>query len=273
MIGRAVGAGWNLVGEWLGSACGLVTRIREHTDPLVRVLGLGPGRSHSPTPPVSQPPSPRPEEQAREAKYYLGTERLAVPAPSPRATVPVTLVDREPGDLPRAYGRDRLVLLVRDPWWLFAYWELTPTSRIETLRNLGAEAEGAVEVLRVYDVTFIDFTGNNAWTSIDIEPTPGAESWYINVWKPAASYCAEIGVRTRAGGFVPIMRSNTVTTSRPQPSPDTTVRWVVLRPRGLTVEGGESWDGARVEHPGRSDGHSPAPPGSSDLHAPRPPAR
>ena len=273
MIGRAVGAGWNLVGEWLGSACDLVTRIREHADPLVRVLGLGPGRINPPTPPVRQPMSPRPEEQAREAKYYLGTERLAVPAPSPRATVPVTLVDREPGDLPRAYGRDRLVLLVRDPWWLFAYWELTPTSRIETLRRLGAEAEGAVEVLRVYDVTFIDFTGDNAWTLVDIEPTPGAESWYINVWKPAASYCAEMGVRTRAGRFVPIMRSNTVTTSRPQPSPDTTVRWVVLRPHGLTVEGGESWDGARVEHAGRSDGHSPAPPGSSDLHVPRSPPR
>src|SRR5947208_5503675 len=59
MIGRAVGAGWNLVGEWLGSACDLVTRIREHADPLVRVLGLGSGRIHPPTPLVRQPPSLR----------------------------------------------------------------------------------------------------------------------------------------------------------------------------------------------------------------------
>src|SRR2546428_8916486 len=141
MIARAVGAGWSLVGEWLGSAYGLVTRIREHADPLVRVLGLGAGRPNPPTPSLPQPLSPRPEERAREAKYDLGVERTTAPA-----TVPVALVDREPGDLPRAYGRDRLVLLVRDPWWLFAYWELTPTSRIETLRRLGAEAEGAVEV-------------------------------------------------------------------------------------------------------------------------------
>src|SRR5207244_10632149 len=74
------------------------------------------------------------------------------------------------------------------------------TSRIETLRRLGAEAEGAVEVLRVYDVTFIDFTGDNAWASVDIEPTPGVESWYINVWKPAASYCAELRSGERRGG-------------------------------------------------------------------------
>ena len=272
MIARALGTGWSLVGEWLGSACGgLVTRIRTQADPLARVLGLGVGRPDPPAPRIPPPFSSVPEEQAKEAKYYLGVEPTTTS--SPRPNIPVALVDREPGDLPAAYGRDRIVLLGRDPWGLFAYWELTPTSRIETLRELGAEAEGAVEVLRIHDVTFIDFTGENAWTSLDIEPTPGTESWYINVWKPAASYCAELGVRTQAGRFVPIMRSNTVTTPRPQPSPDTTVRWVVLRPHGLPVEGGESWNGARVEHAGRAAAHSPAPPGSSELHAPRPPAR
>src|SRR2546425_11557124 len=41
MIARALGTGWRLVREWLGSACGgLVTRIRTHADPPARVLGL-----------------------------------------------------------------------------------------------------------------------------------------------------------------------------------------------------------------------------------------
>jgi len=274
MIGRALGTAWSTVGEWLGSACvSLGTRIRTHADPLARVLGLPAARPDAPAQRLLEPFSSEPEEQAKEAKYFLGVEPTPASAPSPRSTIPATLVDREPGSPPRAYGRDRIVLLVRDPWWVFAYWELTPTSRIETLRRLGAEAEGAIEVLRIHDVTFIDFTGENAWTSLDVEPTPGTESWYVNVWKPAASYCAELGVRTQAGRFVPIMRSNTVTTPRPQPSPDTTVRWVVLRPHGLPVEGGESWNGARVEHAGHAAAHSPAPPGSSDLHASRSPAR
>jgi len=30
-----------------------------------------------------------------------------------------------PQDLPGGYGKDRLVLQVRDPWWLHAYWEIT----------------------------------------------------------------------------------------------------------------------------------------------------
>jgi len=272
MISRAVGVGWNLVGEWFGSACSVAMRLREQAEPLVRVLGLGSPRRPRPAARATTPPAPRPEEQAREAKYYLAAERPAA-APAAPSAPPVGLVDREPGELPRAYGHDRLVLLVRDPWWLFAYWELTPTSRIRALRSLGAEAEGAVEVLRIHDVTFIDFTGDNAWSSFDIEPTPGSENWYINIWKPAASYCVELGVRTPAGRFVSILRSNTVTTSRPQPSPDTTVRWVTLPGRGLPIGSGQSWEDPAHPYAGR-DGRSPAPlAGSSDLYAPRPPAR
>ena len=214
------------------------------------------------------PPAP-PEEQAREAKYYLAAERPAAATPPAPATIPAGLVDREPGELPRAYGHDRLVLLARDPWWLFAYWELTPTSRIRALRSLGAEAEGAVEVLRVHDVTFIDFSGDNAWSSFDIEPTPAADSWYVNVWKPAAAYCVELGVRTTTGRFISILRSNTVTTSRPQPSPDTTVRWVTLPARGLPVGSGQTWEDGRS--PYARDGGPAVPLGSSDLYAPRPP--
>ena len=271
MISRAVGVGWSLVGEWFGSACSLAMRIRAQAEPVVRVFGLASLRRPHPAARAATPPAPRPEEQAREAKYYLAGERPA--APTAQSAAPVGLVDREPGDLPRAYGHDRLVLLARDPWWLFAYWELTPTSRIRALRSLGEEAEGAVEVLRVHDVTFIDFTGDNAWSSFDIEPTPGTERWYINVWKPGASYCVELGVRTPAGRFVSILRSNPVTTSRPQPSPDTTVRWVTLPAHGLPVAGGQSWEDAGHPDAGR-DGRSPAPlAGSSDLYAPRPPVR
>jgi hypothetical protein len=34
-------------------------------------------------------------------------------------------VAASPSDLPRSYGRDRLVLLVRDPFWLHCYWEIS----------------------------------------------------------------------------------------------------------------------------------------------------
>src|SRR5207247_356004 len=151
-----------------------------------------------------------PQSQVEEAKYYLGPAR----APAAR------FVDRESGELPRAYGCDRILLLLRDPWWAFTYWEITPATRVHALRALGAEAEGARELLRVYDVTFITFTGDNAWQSFDVELPPGADHWYLNVGRPAASFCVETGLATPGGRFLPLARSNVVTTPRATPSPD-----------------------------------------------------
>src|SRR5262249_12828065 len=165
-----------------------------------------------------------PQEEVEGAKYYLG------PAGEGRSEIGApAVVDRETAELPRSYGADRIVLLPRDPWWSFTYWEITPTTRVQGLRALGGEAEGAREVLRVYDVTFITFTGDNAWLSFDVELPPGADHWYLNVGRPAASFCVEIGLRTPGGRFLPLARSNAITTPRTSPSPDTTVRWVDLR--------------------------------------------
>src|SRR5207245_462354 len=137
----------------------------------------------------------------------------------PPRTPAARYADRESGELPRAYGCDRIVLLPRDPWWVFTYWEITPTTRVQALRALGAEAEGARELLRVYDVTFIAFTGDNAWQSFDVELPPGADRWYLNVGRPAASFCVELGLPTPGGRFLPLARSNVVTTPRATPSP------------------------------------------------------
>jgi len=41
------------------------------------------------------------------------------------------------GELPLAYGQSRAVLVARDPWWLFAHWEVPPVRRVEVLRALG----------------------------------------------------------------------------------------------------------------------------------------
>ena len=34
-------------------------------------------------------------------------------------------------ELPAQYGQNKLVLLVRDPWWVYAYWEVTDSKRRE----------------------------------------------------------------------------------------------------------------------------------------------
>ena len=263
MIAAALGSGLELVGGWVGCAVGLLRRLGA---PLL----VGPSSGVA-TQRAAPPPAPRivehtgDQDEVEGAKYYLGPTDEAAPRGAD------AVVDRETGELPRSYGRDRIVLLPRDPWWAFAYWEITPTTRVQALRALGADAEGAREILRVYDVTFITFTGDNAWLSFDVEIPPGTERWYLNVGRPAASFCVEIGLRTRGGRFLPLARSNTATTPRSAPSPDTTVRWV-------DVAGGPS---AVVEAAGpgpvaglaNGNGASASPDArsrSSDVHAPQP---
>jgi hypothetical protein len=264
MIAAALGSGLELVGGWVGCAVGLLRRLGA---PLV--VGQS---SHDAHERVAPPPAPRiaertgDQDEVEGAKYYLGpTDEV------PSRAVADTVVDRETGELPRSYGRDRIVLLPRDPWWAFTYWEITPTTRVQGLRALGAEAEGAREILRVYDVTFITFTGDNAWLSFDVDLPTGADHWYLNVGRPAASFCVEIGLRTRGGRFLPLARSNTAATPRYAPSPDTTVRWVdVGRGPGAAVETAGPGPVA-----GLADGNGTPPPldersRSSDAHAPQP---
>src|SRR3989442_1674343 len=132
MLAEALGTGLELVGGWLDCGRSVARRIgAQVVDPLARLTGLGPA-PHAPTgdpPPADQPGGGEaaPQFQAEEAKYYLGPPR----APAAR------YADRESGEVPRAYGCDRIVLLPRDPWWVFTYWELTPTTRVHAPRALG----------------------------------------------------------------------------------------------------------------------------------------
>jgi hypothetical protein len=117
-------------------------------------------------------------------------------------------------ELPDSYGDNRIVLMVRDPEWLFTYWELRQDV-IDSARNtLIPLAEGAKTILRVYDVTDIIFNGYNAHKYFDIEVTGGARSWYIHAGEPDRSFCVDIGFLAPDGTFRVLSRSNIVRTPR-----------------------------------------------------------
>src|SRR5437870_717265 len=79
------------------------------------------------------------EEQVERSKYEVG-----VPTKDLSAKVPK--------DLPAGYGKDRIVVMVRDPYWLHCYWELTRQSVQRAEAALGQEWHGARPVLRLLDV-------------------------------------------------------------------------------------------------------------------------
>ncbi|MBI3015625.1 MAG: DUF4912 domain-containing protein [Candidatus Tectomicrobia bacterium] len=150
-------------------------------------------------------------------------EAAKSPAASPP---PPVLRAEEEAFLPEAYGETRLVLMPVDPFWVHAYWELSA----QDARKMSARTErGAGQarwILRVYDVTWIQFDGSNAHSSFNVEISPSARNWYINLWSPQKSLCAELGLVAPDGTFFPLTRSNVAHTPAAWISPNTEESWM-----------------------------------------------
>jgi hypothetical protein len=111
-------------------------------------------------------------------------------------------------ELPIGYGSTRLVLMVRDPYWIHAYWEIAEDISDIVTTELGPQGwSTSRRVLRVHDVTDIEFDGNNSHRCMDIDIGDVATNWYINVDRPNRSYCAELGLMGPDGRFVCLSRS------------------------------------------------------------------
>jgi hypothetical protein len=124
-----------------------------------------------------------------------------------------------------AAGRDRLVVMVRDPFWLHAYWELTRKSIERAKVAMNHLWHSAKPILRLSE---IHREGENAAaraTVRDIEIHGGVHNWYIDVHEPPKSYQLEIGYLAANGNFFPLARSNVVTTPRVAPNDTFDKNW------------------------------------------------
>ena len=110
------------------------------------------------------------------------------------------------------HSKDRLVLMVRDPYWLHAYWELTRRS-VERVRvALGQHWHVARPVLRLYEVDSKGTTSTVRKVVRDIEIHGGVNNWYVDVSDPPKGFQLDIGYATSDNRFLPLTRSNVVTT-------------------------------------------------------------
>jgi hypothetical protein len=140
------------------------------------------------------------EDQIRAAKYL------------PRE-LPKRLFEEERFLFPETYGVNRVRLLVRDPEWIFAYWDVSPSSMKDLGKSLGERALALSRLtLRVLDPV--------SGGSSDILLPPGARWWYIRTDSARRTYRAELGVTLPSGEFRRLAESNTVVTPRVGPSPE-----------------------------------------------------
>jgi hypothetical protein len=148
----------------------------------------------------------------------------ALSAEAPSAGAAHTVEDQY--TIPSGYGDHHIVLMVRDPFWLFAYWEIQPEiERGIRGQLLPEEIPGLQTVLRVQDVTNLDFPAQPAHRAFDISLSGLARNWHIHTEAPGRSFIVDIGLLTAAGRFLLLARSNRVTTPRNAPSDITDESW------------------------------------------------
>jgi hypothetical protein len=130
--------------------------------------------------------------------------------------------------IPPDYQDTRMVLMVRDPYWLYAYWNVNSETQMQLSASSGRKYEELHLVLRVYDVTDIKFNGTNSNFYFDISLLHITNNWYINVSNPNRSFCVDLGYVRENGTFVTIVRSNIVTTPRDSVSDVIDEEWMII---------------------------------------------
>jgi len=111
---------------------------------------------------------------------------------------------------------DRLVLMVRDPFWLHAFWEISAKTMERAKVALGHIWYTSVPVLRLFRL-FADGTGAPKRQLVrDVPVHGGVSNWYLDVTNPPSTFIVELGYLTREKKFHPTLSSNIVETPQQQ---------------------------------------------------------
>lgn len=173
--------------------------------------------------PAAKPARPPEAPPAAVTAVEMAKYHIAQPAPP---TVAPVYAPPAAAELPGEYGETKIVALVRDPEWIFVYWEISAERRAELGLIKGQHDRDMA--FRVYDVTGIEFDGTNPISFFDVPINDRAVSWYLKVPEPARSYCIDLGVYSDEGDFIIVVRSNIVTTPRKDAAWEREEEWLDL---------------------------------------------
>jgi hypothetical protein len=141
--------------------------------------------------------SPRVEQRIREIKARMSESKDLAYHSAPGG---------------KEYEKDRIIVMVRDSYWLHAYWEITRQSISRARAALGQHWHGAVPVLRLYELSEEGTANSERIVLRDIQVHGGVNNWYIDVDNPPKGFQIDIGYLTEDGSFLGLARSNVVVT-------------------------------------------------------------
>jgi hypothetical protein len=131
-------------------------------------------------------------------------------------------------ELPETYGEDRLTLMVKDPDYLFAYWEITPERLAQAAKSKRAGADYREAMRLNWDARGL-FEANYALLPVSFS----ARRWYLRVPHSGLPYRLELGWLSDQGHFISLLDSNV--SDSPESWSETRRR---LKRAGLVSRGG-----------------------------------
>ena len=148
------------------------------------------------------------------------------PAEEQRPQEPMWMLDLE--ELPETYGIDECEVLYKDPWWVFAYWEVTDGGLDGARAQLGPSAGSARLVMRLFTTVSKDDQTHREVHDIDLGGRHGRR--YLPSVKPGAHLRVAVGLLSQEGYFAPIAHSSLVRIPYAEPAPAGPVEWMEVVP-------------------------------------------
>lgn len=145
-----------------------------------------------------------------------------------------------------ATDKDRIVLMVRDAYWLQALWEVKPSSVERARTALGHNWHGAKPTLRIYKV----LEDGSSTLYRDIAIHGGVNHWYVDVGEPPSQFRAELGYGGANDTFYCLCRSSKVATPTPGSTDAVNGNWSDVAEnadRIFAMSGGYSAQGTSME--------------------------
>lgn len=146
--------------------------------------------------------------------------------------------------------KERIVIMVRDPFWLHAYWEIKRQSVERVQAAMSQDWHTARPYLRLLEVSDGGSSSASERVVRDIEVHGGVSNWYVHVDNSPASYRLELGYMGSSGRFYPLVRSNIVTTPEPGSSDAIDENWTEVAQnfdKIYAMSGGYSQDNNSLE--------------------------
>ena len=124
----------------------------------------------------------------------------------------------EEGELSEAYGTRRLLLIARDPHWLYAHWDFTR----EQLRHYNLLSAERHLTLRIH----VDRASDRPVAEVPVHPE--SRHWFVHVDRPATKYVVELGYYRKSGRWVTIVISGSARTPPAAMSDDTSAEFAFI---------------------------------------------